>query len=189
METIRIKCPHCGALLTVADSPDNAGKSVRCPVCKEKNAFSAFRPVKPQNADADKTSLGIPMPSEDQTQLPQNGVENTIGYLFDKDRRKRYRLMPGVNLIGRKTRQSVSPATVPIETDDLGFSRQHLYIEVVHGPDGIIRHYAYNALNKNETHICGVRLESGDKIILHDADEIRSAKTVLVFKLTEFETP
>lgn len=188
-KTIRIKCPNCGAILTVTDSPANIGKNVKCPVCKEKNAFTAFKPVLKTNADADSTSLGHDFPPQDITQLPQKPKAVTIGYLMDESRHKKYTLAKGVNLIGRKTYQTASPASVPIETDDLGFSRKHLFIEAFKGPDGIVRHYAYNASNKNETQVNGITLGVGDKVILHDSDVIHSANTTLVFKVSEISFP
>ena len=35
MNTIRIKCPVCGAILNAKDDPSNVKKSVTCPNCKE----------------------------------------------------------------------------------------------------------------------------------------------------------
>lgn len=183
VETIKIKCPNCGAVLTVADNPANVGKSVKCPVCKEKYRFTEFKLVLPKNEDSDRTTHGLNVSSEDRTRLPESPRVNTFGYLLHKDHLKKYELSAGLNLIGRKTYKTAPVASVPIETEDLGFSRRHLYIEVLMGPDGVVRHYAYNAENKNETTVNGVRLETDDKIILHDSDVIRSADTTLVFKV------
>lgn len=188
-DTIRIKCPNCGAILTVANSPANVGKSVKCPICKEKHAFTDFKAVQKTEADADRTSLGLNVSSKDMTQLPQMPKVITIGYLMDESRHKKYTLTEGINLIGRKTYQTASPASIPIETDDLGFSRKHLYIEAVKGPDGIVRHYAYNAFNKNETQINGISLGAGDKVILHNSDVIHSANTTLIFGVSEISFP
>lgn len=185
MDTIRIKCPTCGAILTVVDSSANVGKSVKCPVCKEKHPFTEFKAVHTTKEDSDRTSLGINLPVEDKTQLPVKPSMVTYGYLLDETKHRKYTLTSGKNLVGRKTYQTASVASIPIETDDLCFSRKHLYIEATKGPDGIIRHYAYNAANKNETTINGTRLGDGDKLILHDSDVIRSGKTILVFKVAE----
>ena len=184
--TIKIKCPNCGAVLTVADNPANVGKSVKCPVCKEKYLFTDFKPVLQKKEDSDRTSLGLNVSSEDKTRLPESPRvnNNTFGYLLHKDHQKKYALSAGLNLIGRKTYKTAPVASVPIETEDLGFSRRHLYIEVLTGPDGVVRHYAYNAENKNETTVNGARLETDDKIILHDSDVIQSADTTLIFKLS-----
>ncbi|MBO7574593.1 MAG: FHA domain-containing protein [Bacteroidales bacterium] len=183
--TIRIKCPNCGAILTVADSPANIGKSVKCPVCQEKYKFTEFKPVQPKNDDSDSTNLGINPSIDVKTELPQSPKVITFGYLLHEGHQKKYTLTSGLNLIGRKTYQTVSVATIPIETSDLGFSRKHLYIEAVKGPDGVIRHYAYNASNKNKTTINGLPLNAEDKVILHDSDVIHSADTTLIFKVSE----
>ena len=185
MDTIRIKCPTCGAILTVADSPANVGKSVKCPVCKEKHQFTDFKIMQTPEEDSDRTSLGMNIPTQDKTQLPVKPSVVTFGYLVDEVHHRKYTLTSGINLIGRKTYQNDSVASIPIETDDLCFSRKHLYIEATKGPDGVIRHYAYNAANKNETTLNGTKLGDGDKLILHDSDVIRSGNTTLVFKVAE----
>ena len=186
---IKIKCPTCGAILSVVDDPSNARKSVKCPVCEEKHRFIEFRLIQKRVEDSDRTQLGIDAIQNDRTQLPSNSQPVTIGYLMDEIHHKKYTLNSGLNLIGRKTYQTTSTATIPIETDDLGFSRKHIYIEAVKGLDGIVRHYAYNAQNKNETTINGHPLGVQDKVILHDSDTIRSSNTILVFKVSELSLP
>ena len=181
MDTIKIKCPNCGAILSVLDDPSNKGKSVRCPACNEKHKFLEFKLVTPM-LDDDKTRIGGTSQSEDKTELP-NISRSSIGYLLHELNGHKYVLSEGINLIGRKTYQQAPLASVPIETDDRGFSRKHLFIEVTKGSDGIYRHYAYNAANMNATTVNETKLEEGDKVILHTGDRIESSKTVLVFKL------
>ena len=43
MNTIRIKCPVCGAILNAKDDPSNVKKSVTCPNCKERRKFTEFK--------------------------------------------------------------------------------------------------------------------------------------------------
>ena len=178
---IKIKCPTCGAILSVLDDPSNEGKSVRCPACKEKHRFVEFKLVSPL-IDEDKTCIGPSIQDGDHTELPSMS-KSTIGFLLNKTDNQKYRLIEGLNLIGRKTFQQESAASVPIATEDRGFSRKHLYIEVVKGADGIFRHYAFNAANKNETRINGLPLEEGDKVILHSGDQIESSNTTLIFNI------
>ena len=185
METMKIKCPNCGAILTVADSPANVGKSVKCPVCKMANPFTSFKSVKPKvTEEEDRTSLGGNLGSEDRTCLPDYQKSENIGYLWDDTAKMRYNLQEGINLIGRMTYQSVPEATVPVKTEDRGFSRKHMNIDVVKGADGVFRYYVYNAENKNPTTVNGVQLIANDKIILHNGDVIRSSSTVLILKLS-----
>lgn len=185
METIKIKCPNCGAILTVVDSPANDGKSVKCPVCKMANPFTSFKFVKPKvTEEEDRTNLGGNFSSEDCTRLPDYHKAENIGYLWDDTAKMRYDLQEGINLIGRMTYQSVPVATVPVKTEDRGFSRKHMNIEVVKGADSVFRYYVYNAENKNPTTINGVQLNSNDKIILHNGDVIRSSSIVLILKIS-----
>jgi phage FluMu protein Com len=184
METIKIKCPNCGAILAVVDSPANVGKSVKCPVCKVSNLFSNFKSVRPKiSEEEDRTNLGPNLCSEDKTCLPELNKVEKIGYLWDNSNNTRYNLKEGVNLIGRMTYQSAPVATVPVKTDDRGFSRKHMNIEVVKGSDQVFRYYVYNAENKNPTTVNGVLIGTNDKIILHNGDLIKSSSTELVLKI------
>ena len=185
METIKIKCPNCGAVLSVLDDPSNQGKNVKCPVCKQTYPFTAFKAVKPKiSEEEDKTSIGFAFNSDDATALPDFNKVETIGYLLDKTTSERYILSEGLNLVGRMTYQSAPQATVPVKTSDRGFSRKHMNIEVVKGSDKVFRYYVSNAENKNKTTVNGVELGSTDKMILHDGDVIKSSNTELIFKIS-----
>lgn len=167
MLRIKIKCPNCGIVLGAADDPANAQKTVVCPNCKVRNRFVAFQRVIPGEVD-------------DQTRI-DFAVKDTVGSLVDEKTKKEYPLREGSNLIGRKPLKEPPKASVPIETGDRGFSRAHLYVDVMKGRDGHWHHYASNADNKNETSINGTKLEDGDKIGLKDGDRIASSETVLRF--------
>lgn len=181
MSEIRIKCPTCGARLTVIDSPSNQGKSVKCPVCKEKHLFSQFQRITEAKDDFDKTQIGGNLSSGDETELPDRKKKLESCYLLDNNSMLEYPLHEGINLVGRKTYMSPSVADVAIETTDRGFSRKHLYIEVSNGHAGELRFCAYNAENKNPTTINGVQIIAGDRILLHKGDVIKSSETSLVF--------
>ena len=86
MNQIKIKCPTCGARLTVIDSPENKGKSVRCPICKEKRPFSQFRIVSTAVVDDnDKTQIGVGGSAGDMTELPGRKDQVESGYLKDNN--------------------------------------------------------------------------------------------------------
>ena len=165
METIKIKCPNCGAVLAAVDDPSNARKTVVCPNCKVRNRFEDFKRIIPKKAD-DETRISLT-------------VHGAIGNLVDETTKKEYSLKEGRNLIGRKPLKETPKADVPIETDDKGFSRAHFYIEVMKGRDGRWHYYASNASNKNETTINGIKLEDGDRIGLKHDDRIVSSETKL----------
>ncbi len=173
MEKIKIKCPFCGKILIVADDPNNSGKKLRCPACKEASVYEDFKRVIEQKV-SDKTEVDL-------------GAKTSSAFfsLTDKLTGKSYKLHQGRNLIGRMTYKSAPKADVPICTEDMGFSREHLNIEIVRGCDGIYHCYASNASNKNDTFINGELLPEGDKIGLENGDIIKSSSTTLVFRRTD----
>ena len=187
MNSIKIQCPDCGAVLTVEDNPANSGKNVKCPVCGKRHPFSSFRPwMNPSAAVPAGSETVLPGDSGSAITRLSGDVRNThAGYLFHEETCQIYRLSEGQNLIGRKTRQTPQGASVPIATTDMGFSRKHLYIDAVRLPDGTIRHYAYNASNKNETTVNERVLFDEDKMVLHHGDRIMSSSTVLEFRTDE----
>lgn len=184
METIKIKCPNCGAILTVPDNPANQKKTVTCPICKLSNPFMHFkRVVKRISEEEDKTDLGVNLNSDDKTCLPDFTKEETVGCLRDNASGMSYKLSFGINLIGRMTYQSAPAASVPVKTEDRGFSRKHLKIEVIRDSVRGIKYYAYNAENKNPTYINGAQLNNNDRVVLHNGDIIKSSSTELVLKI------
>lgn len=52
-EIIQIKCPFCGAVLSVKNIPDIESKNVTCPICKHKYPFSQFKRVTTSNTNDD----------------------------------------------------------------------------------------------------------------------------------------
>ena len=176
METIRIKCPVCGAILEAVDNPANAEKNVKCPNCQRRNKFKDFKLIIP--------TVSVPLASEnDETQISFMRKES-IGYLMDKATGRRYPLREGRQLVGRKPHTSPPKADIPIETTDQGMSREHLYIDVMAGRDGRFHVYASNAKNQNPTEINGIQLIDGDKVGIRHGDVIKLCDTKLVFVST-----
>ena len=173
METIRIKCPNCGAVLRVQLKTNSPDVSLTCPNCKQKAKLSDFKKFE-VNKVHDETKFGFFAVSDTLDLIP--------GVIVDEATKREYQLSIGVNLIGRMTLQTAPKASVPIFTKDMGMSRAHLYLEVVKGRDGLLHTYAYNAANVNPTYINGVLLEKGDKIGIKNDDKISTSQTVLIFK-------
>ena len=175
MNIIKIKCPNCGATFKSAGtSPEQI---IQCPVCKQAYPASAFKEVD-ENRSHDETMLSFGR-SGSSGQNP--------GSVVDEKTRKEYRLAIGKNLIGRMTYKAPPKATVPIETDDAGMSRSHLYIDVMKGRDGKLHSYASNAGNVNPTYINGNLLEADDQIALKNGDKISFSSTVLRFSEEEYD--
>jgi len=176
MDKIKIKCPHCGVILTVVDTPANAGKSVKCPNCGVKSRYENFKRVDADKYDDETRIKGIQGKNTDETSV-RTGKKDIIGKLVDETTGKEYALQEGTNLLGRMTYQTAPKASVPIVTDDMGFSRAHLYIDVIWGTDGVYHYYAYNASNKNMTYINKEELSGTDKIGLKAGDSISTSRT------------
>lgn len=186
-ETLKIKCPHCGAVLTIKSMPNLASKSVPCPVCKQTSPFTAFKrvvvkPAKP--ADGESTLEGgqyVPPIDEDATRIGGNQSHpSEAGCLRVYGSDKVYPLSWGVNTIGRKAQ--TSSASVQLEVTDRSVSRLHAAIEVKRVKGGCL-HYLSNAENKNKTYVNSLLLEQDDVVILHDGDTLQMGNVTVVFLL------
>lgn len=177
-ELLRIKCPNCGAVLTIKKIIGLESKSIPCPVCKKISKYIDYKTPKqqytPQDED-DTTTTG------DETQI-DHLKQGGIGKLQKIGTSQMYCLSLGVNTIGRKAQ--TSNATIQIDTDDLTMSRVHSTIEVRKSKTGGgYIHYFSNAQNKNATYINSELIENGDRIILHGGEIIKMSNTTLKFML------
>ncbi|MFI3267272.1 MAG: FHA domain-containing protein [Rikenellaceae bacterium] len=185
MENVqKIKCPVCGAVLTIKTIPGLENKSISCPICKVTSKFTDYK----------KPSETVSKPEEDVKTAYFNGNNasqqtgannNTIGQLRHVDSRKLYSLKLGTNIVGRKA--VTSKADVQIDTNDKTMSRSHSLIEVIKLDNGAYVHHFSNANNKNETFLDSQKVGTGDKFILNDGDTIKMANVVLKFVILNGE--
>lgn len=180
METIKIKCPHCSAILQTKKFAGIESKNIKCPVCKTMTKFTDYKVPNQhaQQATDDDTIIPGKSNNNDITEL-NGGKQTIIGKLQDPATQTRYTLQMGVNVIGRKAHSS--SANVQIETDDSKMSRAHSVIEVLKLKNGEIVHHFSNAKNKNATYINARLIEDEDRIVLHGGEVIKMANTVLKF--------
>lgn len=176
MSEIKIKCPSCGKILRLMDSPTINTSTFTCPVCKEKHIVGSCQRYveqpKPSSSN-EETQYG---PS---TQRQSSSEETQIvGQLADVMGRT-YQLQLGVNTIGRKG--TTSPATVQIETNDLTMSRNHAIVEVCNAGGQII-HILRNGANKNPSYFNGTLIGPTDQLILNNGDRVKLGSTELTFK-------
>lgn len=183
MNTIRIKCPVCGAILNAKDDPSNIRKSVTCPNCKERRKFTEFKVVV---LSAPSTGAGHETAS-DETQVCVRGRESSPGYLLDKTTGKTYPLTPGDHIAGRKTSKSPSRADIAIETTDRGMSRQHMKLMCAIAQDGRYHVSVSNAENKNPTLVNGNPLLDGDVVGIRNGDILTLCETRLEYVCNEVE--
>lgn len=198
MSEIKIKCPTCGKILRLQDSPTINTASFTCPVCKEKhvvgNCQRFVEQPKPQQPAGEETQYGPAisrMSGGEETQYVGSGYsasgeetqiysapQSNVGVLVDSLGRT-YKLRLGINTIGRKA--STSSATVQIDTSDRTMSRSHAVIEV-RNAGGQMMHILKNGANKNPSYHKGSLVGPSDQMILNNGDKVKFGCTELIFK-------
>ena len=173
METIQIKCPCCGAVLKVKMQPGIEGKSVTCPVCKQKSPFAAFGRPSGQK-------------DEDKTVYPGEVSANVnAGVLVKPGTGERFALKEGRNVIGRKSSVSSSDIQIPLPNEMKRMSKEHIVIDVKDVPGRGLVHYASLYKEKvNPTAVNGEPLAFGECVVLNDGDRLTLPDADLIFKLS-----
>ena len=197
MQTKRIICPKCKAVLDVKNSQNESVKQITCPSCKTIlqvkfqpqqepiEAKTYYAPPKQPTADSGETQLaggetllGGGLSGATRLYTPTLNATATARLSFGG---KDYPLNEGQNIVGRQG--TTSKATVKIETADRYMSRQHCSITVSTLPDGTKKAVLSNYQNKNLTTIDGQLIETGDSIRLTDGNTITMGHTTVTFKL------
>lgn len=191
-EILKIKCPFCGAVLSVRPQPGMDDKTVTCPVCRQKNHFKAFG--KPEaSSSREQTETQFPdrkapdgNPTREEHTVIGN-INHTIGRLIDHKSRLSYQLKGGRNIVGRKAAKS--NAEIGIDTGaDRTMSREHLVINVKNVPyKGIVHYASLYKENVNPTFIGDVRLQFGDTVVLNHGDSVRLPGVTLRFEIPDEE--
>ena len=204
MQTKRIICPKCKAVLDVTNSKNETLKQITCPSCKTilQVKFPPQQEQPQQEPIEAKTYYAPPkrsMADSGATQLAGAGGETVLGgglsgatQLYMQTQKTTatakltfegndYPLEEGRNIVGRKG--TTSKATVQIATEDRSMSRQHRSITVTTLPDGTKKAVLSNYQNKNLTTVDGQEIETGDEIRLTNGDRVTMGHTTVVFKL------
>ena len=198
MSEIKIKCPTCGKVLRLNDTPNINAASFTCPVCKEKHVVGncqrynpAPQPSAPSSeetqyggarsmqtgGDETRISSGTRQGYGDETRIGA-APQAKVGMLVDAHGAT-YQLAVGINTIGRKA--SSSTASVQIATDDRTMSRNHAVIEVRYA-GGQLLHILKNGANKNPSYLNNALVNQGDQLILNNGDRLKMGNTILTFK-------
>ena len=191
MQTKRIQCPNCRAVLDVNNSNNERIKVIKCPICKQELEVTFEPKAEPMEAH---TYYAVPKPviNDGSTLLTAGmaGATQLASSIPSKNNEtaklvfggKEYELTEGDNIIGRKANSST--ATIQIETADRYMSRQHCKITVKSSPDGTKKVILSNYQNKNSTMVDGREIATGDEIRLTDSNSITMGHTTLTFKLS-----
>lgn len=172
---IHIKCPHCGAVLSVKDEPGLNEKSTTCPVCKQKSRIKDFERI--AVGQQERTELPTEVPGMKKgNEDPRTSVNMgsfTLGKLFIQPNGPTYQLHTGRNIIGRKHDMG-EHADFEIQTNSKRMSRLHLVIEVKKIPDkGFVNYVSLYGQKANATFVGNNRLEVGDCLVLNVGDIIQ----------------
>lgn len=203
---LKIRCPHCGAVLAVKNIPNIETKSVTCPICKQKSPFVNYK-VLPQ-APQQQADPGTDLPQSQQSQVTGTGERTQYRQAADHDKTQftaanapklavgrlvisstgqHFQLHAGTNIVGRKA--SASSADIPIPTgEEKHMSREHLVVTVTRKPGQGFMHVAklYKP-HVNKTSVNGVQMMYGDEVILNNGDTLQLPDVTLRFEIPDDE--
>lgn len=191
-DIIKIKCPYCGAVLSVKNQAGIESKSVTCPICKQKSPFKDFKKVVDKvndertqyPGDDEKTSYRT---SSDPGTDIGTGLNFTLGKLRVMPSGPSFQLKPGKNIIGRRATQSSADFQIPMEGSKR-LSREHLVIEIKKVQGKGFVHYASLCKQKtNKTFIGSEQLEYGDCLVLNHGDIIKLPDVNVKFEIPDEE--
>ncbi len=192
-EIIKIKCPFCGAVLTVKNQVGIESKSVTCPICKQKSPFKDFKKILDQANDdrtqypGDDEKTSYRTSSSDPGTDISTGLNFTLGKLRVLPYGPSFQLKPGKNIIGRRATQSTADFQISTEGSKR-LSREHLVIEIKKVPGKGFVHYASLYKEKtNKTFIGSEQLEYGDCIVLNHGDVIKLPDVNVKFEIPDEE--
>ncbi len=198
-EIIQIKCPFCGAVLSVRNQPGIETKNVTCPICKHRYPFSQFKRVQGNGASEDpdteypdggRHSGGLDdhprYVNEEKTEIGEQ-PNYTLGRVKVVGSGRSYQLNPGRNIIGRCAQKS--EANFQLDTGEKrSMSREHIVIEVKKLPaKGFVHFVSLFKEKVNKTFIGNETLLFGDCVVLKHGDMIRLPDATLRFEIPDGE--
>ena len=194
-EIIKIKCPYCGAVLSVKNQAGIESKSVTCPICKQKSPFKDFKKIAEKFKDdgehtqypGDDEKTSYQTSSSDPLTDYRTGLNFTLGKLKVMPSGPSFQLKPGKNIIGRRATQSTADFQIPMEGSKR-LSREHLVIEIKKVQGKGFVHYASLCKQKtNKTFIGNELLEYGDCMVLNHGDVIKLPDVNVKFEIPDEE--
>lgn len=191
-DIIKIKCPYCGAVLSVKNQAGIDSKSVTCPICKQKSPFKDYKKLTDHSnnektqypGDEERTSYKT---SEEPGTDIGFGLNFTLGKLRVMPSGPSFQLKPGKNVIGRQATQSSADFQIPM-IGSKRLSREHLIIEIKKVQGKGFVHYASLCKQKiNKTLIGNEQLEYGDCVVLNHGDVIKLPDVNVKFEIPNEE--
>lgn len=175
VQSIKVKCPNCGAVLILKKTAGIENKQLTCPVCKEASPYHAFKQLADKKKEEETVypyAHGAPsgVSDEEPTGTASDGENYTLGTLRIPGLGEAVRLKVGRNVIGRQANASSADIRIPTG-ESKRMSREHLVIEVKKVPGKGLVHYAsLFKMKSNATFVNGEALEYGDCVVLRSGD-------------------
>lgn len=187
IDVIQIKCPHCGARLSVKLQKGIENKKIRCPVCKEWAPFGRYK----QLYTGDEEGTNYANRKEEKTSYKDNaapaGQPDFILGRLKFNNTQYFNLRTGRNVIGRQSAKSKANIQIPTG-DNKRMSREHLVIEIKKEPEkGFVHYVSLCKQRVNKTFLNDMSLEYGDCVILKHKDIIKLPDCNLTFEIPDDE--
>lgn len=177
---MKVVCPSCHKLLTVAYQPGIEGKTLICPVCQFKAKFSVF-----MNSASAQGGHGT---GTDDTVMPGwatgggcSSVKTGPGCIRVAQTGQVIELAPGHHTIGRIANPPQATIMIGSATySDSYMSRLHLELDIVDGPTGM--QHRLKDLGKNPSKLNGNEIPSGSIVVLKFGDKLTIGETDIVLE-------
>ena len=189
METLKIKCPGDGLILTIRNIPGIENKFVTCPKCGRTRKVSDYinlSGIPFGNKNEECLTVDDQTLSDDKSQYNDTPYNPIIGKIVVMSTSQVFQLKLGRNVIGRCSTQS--SADFQINCPNKRMSRCHLVIDVVkEAVKGIVHYVTLYKEAVNATFIGQMKLEYGDKIPLSDGTVIKLPDVDIKFVIPDEE--
>lgn len=178
---MKVVCPGCHKLLTVAYQPGIEGKTLICPSCQFKAKFSVF-----MNSASAQGAHGT---GSDDTVMPgwatghgtQPPVKTSPGHFRVVQTGEVIELTPGHHTVGRIANPPQASILIGTATNsDSHMSRRHLELDIVNGPAGI--QHRLKDVGKNPSKLNGNVIPKGTIVVLKFGDKVTIGETDLILE-------
>lgn len=193
MEVRKIKCPCCGAILSIKPVPGIEGKNVKCPVCNSNSPYKLYKNVDVQQRTQSEHTEYPGFSKEKQSVKEETEFRtNSLNYTFGEikvlnSNVASFRLKTGKYIIGRKANSSIADFQIPTDGNNR-MSKEHIVIEVKKVPQkGIVHYISLYKEKVNDTFLNNDKMIYGEIVILKNGDIIKLPDASLRFEINDEE--
>lgn len=178
---MKIVCPNCHKLLTVAAQPGIEDKTLICPVCQFKAKVSVFMNASSASAHGTGSEDTVLPGSWGGVTPPPPPVKRSAGRFRIVQTNQFIELKPGHHSIGRSSNPARASIMIgsPVYSDPY-MSRCHVELDIISSPAG--QQHRLKDLGKNTTKLNGKEIPQGSIVILKFGDKITLGQTDLILE-------